>query len=101
MYKCLDTNEVVGTYKEYLKTNHWKNTKDRMYKSKYKYECYCCGTKKLLQLHHKSYNRVGNEKLNDLIWLCGGCHNLVHKDKPKGFNLWTKARKVRKQVFKR
>lgn len=100
MYKCL-TGECVRTYKEYLKTKHWQNIKNKMYKSKYKYECYCCGAKRGLQLHHKSYKRVGNEKLNDLIYLCGNCHELVHEGKPKGSELWSKARKIRKQVFNR
>jgi len=101
MYKCLDTKECVSTYKEYLKTKHWQGVKNRMYNSKIKYECNCCGKRKGLQLHHKSYNRVGNERLNDLIWLCGDCHEKVHEGNPKGAELWSKARKVRKSMNKK
>lgn len=95
-YTCKDTKEVVYGYANYLRTKHWKNTKTRMYNSKYKYECYCCGFKHGLQLHHKSYKTVGNENLNHLIWLCGSCHKKTHDLVNKNNNLWSAARKIRK-----
>jgi len=100
-YHCKDTNEIVYGYTSYLKTKHWKLTRERMYNSKYKYECYCCSHKYKLQLHHKSYKTVGNENLTHLIWLCSNCHTKIHEklDKSSGSNtnLWNVARKVRKQ----
>lgn len=38
-----------------------------------------CGTKKRLQVHHKTYKRIYNENLErDLITLCRFHHQLVH-----------------------
>lgn len=97
MYYCDDTKEVVKTYKEYLSTNHWLKVKTKMRKSKYEYRCYCCGKNKTLQLHHKTYKRVGKERLTDLIWLCADCHQKVHNKVNSGCDLWSASRKVRKQ----
>lgn len=77
MYKCLDTKEVVGTYKEYLHTKHWKLLKSKIYK-KYKYNCAYCKTNHDIDLHHKTYERVGNENIGDLVYLCRLCHKAVH-----------------------
>lgn len=100
MYKCLDTKEVAFTYKDYLKTEHWKNIKMKMKNSKYKYMCYSCKSKTKLQLHHKSYKRVGNEKLTDLIWLCEDCHKKTHEINKNGSSLWKSARICRKRINK-
>ena len=37
-----------------------------------------CGTNRGVQLHHLTYERIGNEELDDLIALCSGCHQVVH-----------------------
>ncbi len=80
MYKCKATNEQVETYQEYLKTNHWKATKVKVFK-KYKYHCAKCKTNKNIDLHHKTYKNVGNESMSDLVYLCRTCHKLVHDNK--------------------
>ena len=100
MYYCKDTSETATNYTEYLKTIHWKNLKTRMYKSKYKYECHCCKCKTGLQLHHKTYKRVGNEHLNDLTWLCKICHEEVHLYATDNSKLWSASRKVKKKRAK-
>ena len=95
------TGEYVTTYRDYLKTDHWKNTRERYKQSKFKYKCIACGTDKKLNLHHKSYKRVGNERLTDLVWLCEECHLKVHvKEKESTKNLWTVTRKVSKKIRK-
>jgi len=99
-YECKDTGEVVYGYQNYLKTKHWALTKNRMYKSKYKYKCYCCGCRSKLQLHHKSYTTVGNENLNHLIWLCGKCHKKTHEISETS-KLWKSARILRKRIERR
>ena len=92
MYKCFDTKEIANTYKEYLKTNHWLMLKARMY-NKYKYKCAYCSTNKDLNLHHKTYDNVGNERVKDLVYLCSNCHKLVHADKIKDTNLKLELKK--------
>ena len=39
--------------------------------------CVCLSTKKLV-VHHRTYERVGNEALNDCVCLCQKCHRKLH-----------------------
>lgn len=38
-----------------------------------------CGTSKNLNIHHMTYERLGNEDFNDLVYLCKDCHSNLHK----------------------
>lgn len=65
-------------YKEYLKTPHWKETRDKRLSLDGK-RCYVCGYKHNLNVHHISYKNVGNEDVRkDLVTLCDMCHLMVH-----------------------
>jgi hypothetical protein len=74
-----------SNYKSYLESKHWQDLRKRFYKSKLvkkidnKIVCYSCQETKPLSLHHKTYKRMGKEKLNDLVLLCQNCHYLAHK----------------------
>lgn len=39
--------------------------------------CRTCGHTEDLQVHHVSYENFGNEPLDDLITLCGDCHDAI------------------------
>lgn len=68
------------TYKEYLQSEHWYDVRNRFYKSKLcKNRCEACGNRDNLNLHHKTYKRIGQEWLNDLVLLCHSCHKSLHK----------------------
>jgi len=75
----LDRNGI--SYQQYLKGEHWQDVRRRYWKSKlHNGGCYVCErTNVQLQLHHKTYKRVGNERLNDLLLLCGDCHKAAHE----------------------
>lgn len=78
LINCQDTNEVVQTYQEYLKTKHWRKFK-RNYKRQNVYICNLCEeNKKVLDLHHLTYKNVGNESHGDVMYLCRECHKTVH-----------------------
>jgi 5-methylcytosine-specific restriction endonuclease McrA len=64
-------------YKEYLQTEHWKNTRKKALK-KAKYKCELCGSKEDLNVHHKTYEHRGEEPPEDLIVLCHHCHAKFH-----------------------
>jgi len=54
-------------YRNYLKENLKK-------------ECYICGRKKDLELHHKiPLNCCGEDILDNIIYLCNKCHRNIHK----------------------
>lgn len=42
------------------------------------YSCQCCGATHSLEVHHITYERLGNETPSDLVILCRSCHQLVH-----------------------
>ena len=37
-----------------------------------------CLSRSALEVHHLTYTRLGNEKLEDLITLCKSCHMAIH-----------------------
>jgi hypothetical protein len=85
-------------YKRYLNSSHWEKVKERYWKGKLPNKCYCCQTTRNLQLHHKTYKRLGKERLTDLIYLCDKCHSQVHEYlKENKTNLWNVARKIKKK----
>lgn len=65
-------------YKEYLQTEHWRNLRGQMLK-RAKFHCQLCNRGDIsLHVHHRTYERRGNEQLSDLIVLCATCHETFH-----------------------
>lgn len=82
---CNDTEEVVESYTDYLQTKHWKAMREKVYEE-YNGICGVCGEivpRALSNIHHRTYKRVGNEDMSDLILLCKSCHAKAHKRKDK------------------
>ena len=73
----LMTELVTMKYKQYLTTEYWFDVRKEMH-SVVGYACEICGTNKGIQVHHLHYGNRGKETLNDLVCLCGSCHNLMH-----------------------
>jgi 5-methylcytosine-specific restriction endonuclease McrA len=67
-------------YKEYLKTEHWKEIRSK--KKIKKHHCAICGSKENLQVHHLNYDCLWKETTEDLRVLCNKCHELAHKLEP-------------------
>lgn len=80
-----------SSYSEYLKSYQWVETKAKwMASKKCKGEiCHAknCKNTKLLSLHHRTYARVGRERLSDLVLVCRGCHKKIHNLERKGKSL--------------
>lgn len=78
----------IMKYTEYLKTDHWKELRAvKLHEAND--QCETCKSKSRLQVHHLTYERVGNELLTDLKVLCESCHEKVH-------NIFPSKRKKRK-----
>lgn len=60
-------------YAGYIKSSAWYAKRDlKLRKSGYK--CWWCGTSYNLEVHHLTYERLGNERLSDLMVLCHDHH---------------------------
>lgn len=65
-------------YDEYLKSVHWHRLR-RVARAVLVYQCATCLSEDSgLHLHHKTYERLGNEEVTDLVWLCPTCHTDIH-----------------------
>lgn len=64
-------------YKKYINSTHWKSIRERYRKSALPQYCMSCLSPRY-QLHHLTYERLGNEHPGDLVPLCGECHQRIH-----------------------
>lgn len=100
-YLRIYLHEKGISYAEYLQTDHWENIRKRFWASKlHKGCCYVCGGKTRLHVHHRSYRRIGREKLSDFCLLCEACHSKTHeldRTRRKGC-LWGAAKRLRKNM---
>lgn len=68
------------TYEDYLASPHWKEVKTQRL-ALAGYCCDVCGDDEIqLQVHHKNYETLGHETMDDLAVLCPYCHKDVHKE---------------------
>jgi hypothetical protein len=66
------------SYDEYLCSPHWRGIRTQYRSAEDRPQnCINCGADRF-ELHHKTYERLGAEELDDLIPLCRDCHQLVH-----------------------
>lgn len=87
--KPLTTND----YNTYLNSDYWQYVKTLVIKRDF---CRCqnkkrsnttnqlkkCGSQSKLEVHHKTYENLGNElnHLDNLITLCSKCHEKIHEN---------------------
>jgi hypothetical protein len=73
--------EQVPSYSDYIKSDEWrKKRKDYWQHGEY-HTCYICDDPWInfagKELHHRTYDRLGREKLDDLVPVCHGCHEKI------------------------
>jgi hypothetical protein len=68
-------------YHKYLQSDEWRAVRARIMK-RARGKCEKCGKRPPIQVHHKAYARLGHERDDDLIAVCGPCHQSEHPDKP-------------------
>lgn len=67
-------------YQGYLESNMWKRKRAWVFKRS-KGKCERCG-KAAVQVHHKTYERLGYETPEDLMAVCMSCHGKEHSENP-------------------
>lgn len=65
-------------YELYLRTHHWQTIR-RAALDHYGPACLLCGNTGQVDVHHRTYQRRGSERLHDLTILCRDCHGRFHK----------------------
>lgn len=67
-------------YQEYLQTPEWQERRKKAMK-KAGFRCQVCNAYGVrLNVHHRTYERRGNEYDSDLITLCETCHQTFHEN---------------------
>ena len=70
-------------YDDYLKTPEWQAQRRKALLLA-GHQCQVCEAKGIeLHVHHKTYERRGEERSEDLIVLCKDCHGSVHLHYPR------------------
>jgi 5-methylcytosine-specific restriction endonuclease McrA len=67
----------ANQYQAYIQSSEWKE-RSRLERIKNP-ACSLCNKKGILVVHHRTYERLGNEANGDLIVLCKECHELFHQ----------------------
>lgn len=79
------------TYAQYLLSPEWKAVRARWMKSEFcrGEVCHTAGCRSLhaLQLHHRTYARIGYEDMKDLVLVCQSCHYKIHALQKTGVSL--------------
>lgn len=65
-------------YHEYLRSDRWQEIRQRKL-LEVDFRCQLCNSDRDLQLHHRTYERLGHEHMSDLTVLCATCHTLFHQ----------------------
>ena len=97
LLQILKENHIVvlrGHYHNYMQSDQWM-LKSRAMRDYFK-TCAVCNSDKHLQVHHKHYETLGHERLEDLTVLCGDCHWAYEKQQKEE----KENQKARKPIMK-
>lgn len=72
-------------YKDYIVSDRWKAKRQQALEH-YGNSCCLCGDRKRLEVHHRRYDNLGYEPMEDLAVLCNWHHGMYHD--------WEKAERV-------
>jgi hypothetical protein len=76
--ECADA-EWWERYEKHLRSRRWRWLRSLVVE-RAGGVCEGCGTARIAQIHHLSYEHMGNEFLFELVGLCAGCHLRVHEE---------------------
>lgn len=68
----------LHSMQEFRDSVYWR-VKRQAYFKRHEYKCVVCPVRHGLELHHKTYERLGNERDEDLEYRCDAHHEAQHK----------------------
>jgi len=74
----MTTAAAVDDYAAYLESAHWHEVRRRCL-WRWDYRCAVCHSAQFVDVHHRTYKRLGRERDTDVIALCRKCHTLFHE----------------------
>lgn len=79
-----------------MRSAAWQAVRARYWRSKLPKFCFCCLALDVpLDLHHRTYKNLGNERLIDLVAVCRTCHDEIHALAASSrMNMWQATRVV-------
>jgi hypothetical protein len=71
--------QFTGRYADYLGSEYWRESRRRVSAlERAEHRCAVCNAAGQLDVHHRTYERLGYESSSDLIALCRRCHRRHH-----------------------
>jgi 5-methylcytosine-specific restriction endonuclease McrA len=64
-------------YREYLASDAWDQIRRKVW-NRARNRCERCKERPVSDVHHLTYERIGHERMEDLIALCRPCHEAAH-----------------------
>lgn len=76
--RWMSTKKFWNQYRLYLRSEQWFEKREKVL-LRARYVCELCKEREASQVHHLTYERVFDERLEDLQALCVRCHKRAHK----------------------
>lgn len=67
-----------NAYADYLQSAEWRRVRSAVMR-RANGVCEVCNAAPASEVHHLTYDRIGNESLTDLVAICRGCHQEAHQ----------------------
>lgn len=103
-----DRDKIIGKlgyghYSQYLKSDLWKEVIKPKVIEEHGCQCFVCGWKKGLQIHHMDYNtqNLSGQNTNNMIPLCERCHKKIEFKNGKKVGLEQANSRLTDMIMKR
>jgi hypothetical protein len=91
-------------YYSYIQSSEWKSIKLKYLRSNLPKDCFGCnkeyGTYQI-EFHHRTYKRLGCERLMDIVPVCRQCHQAIHDLSENDISLWAATSKLKRKHKRR
>jgi len=66
----------MSKYEDYIASPEWRSLRQKILERDC-HQCRTCCSTEVLEVHHRTYDRLGHEDSDDLITLCHDCHEAI------------------------